>query len=226
MKIKTIQSISFLLSLLIISQLVGCLQNQESGESVSVEERIVQPGIKPELEQFDIEEIAETYYQSEFNFNSNFIVSSSSNVANSNVKKEQIRKLLKDLLEGPCPQNTELFDRLLELISKRIAQVSNILIRSIEPSVIAKLRERIEMLEELEIKIIEKKEECALGTAECSDNFEARINVIISRLENAISHMEVKLLTEQDPQKRERLERLIERAIEQKSRLQDILSRC
>lgn len=222
---------------LLVFSLMSCLENkQEVSSSSNVEEKLTQPGITPnELEQYDIEEVASIYQEFAIRVNQ---LASSSDDSNEELDKGPlppvdhkrrvgIRNLLKGLLDGPCHKNADVvFDRIMENVQKRIDHLSGLLLKAQNPFDIEKLKRRIEVLEELEKKLIEKKEDCANGTADCSDAFQKHLESKIANLDKAIEALEAKILAEQNPLKKEHLEKILERSQELKARLQELLSKC
>ena len=227
---------SKILILVLLFSLVSCLQKDEKAANSSVEENLTPPGITPhQLEQYDIEEVASIYQ--EFAMPVNYVSllpNTSPDKSKEGIlprpdhkKREEIRNLLKGLLDGPCPKNAdEIFDRFIEMVQKRIDHLSELLLKATDPSMIEKIKHRIEVLEELEKKLIEKKEDCANGTANCSDEFQAKIELQITKLDKSIEELEQKILTEQNELFKEHLEKLLERALELKARLQELLAKC
>jgi len=226
---------NFLLFVLVSVLLSSCLQQQDESSATGNEENLTQPGIVAhELEQYDIEEIASVYQ--EFSIPVNHIYAATGSTIDQgngllpppdHKKREHIRNLLRGLLEGPCLKHASVvFDRIIESVQKRILFLSSLLIRSTEPLVIEKIKQRIELLEDLEKKLYEKKEDCADGISECTENFKTRLTHNIEELSITILELEKKILDEQDPVKKEHLEKVLEKTSELKTRLQEVLSRC
>ncbi len=215
----------------------GCLPTQQRNSSISApttgEEVIVDSGMKPdekhEIEQFDIEEISEVYYQQIVPVNHFINVNQHPGLLPPSHQKriDHIKLVLKGLLDGPCPQNADvIFEKLITVIKKRIDDLSIVLVKAVDQQVIEKLRERIEILEELEKKIVEKKEDCANGAASCTDQFKEKIEDLLVDVDILIEDLESQIAEEQSDEKKLELEKSLIRAQSEKIRLQEILSKC
>ncbi len=210
----------------------SCLQQNES--SVENKEVIVDPPIQnSNIEQYDIEEVAEVYQELSVPVNHLSIGPDDSGKDRgllpppSHEKREHIKKLLKGLLEGPCPKNAdEIFSRIIDGLQRRIEHLSDLLAKASDNNVIEKLKNRIEVLEELEVKLEEKKDECAAGTAECSEKFKEHIEKRIAEVSKVITELESKIAAEQNAVKKEYLERLLERMKSLKAHLEEVLAKC
>lgn len=208
----------------------GCVENSQES-SGAVEEKIgnsigpgagLQPEQKHQIEQYDIEEVAGVYNQQV-----EAISVALTPPHNDHKRGEHIRSLLKGLLEGPCLKNSdEILSRVIAILDKRINHLSGLLLKATDPLVIEKIKDRIESLEELEKKLIERKEDCANGVAECSDQIKQKLENLINKLDLLIADLEKKIDLIKDDKKKEHLEKMLNRAQSERTRLQDILSKC
>lgn len=215
---------NFILTLGLSLILSGCLPDNQNQNSSKSEVVIVEPEIKYEIEHYDIEEIAVVYYQQVIPIND---LSADLLPPDNQEKKDHIKLLLKGLLEGPCGKDSKLiFEKLIFSLKKRIDDISVTLSRATEQAAIDKLRERIEILEELEEKIHQRKEDCVNGLDQCTEGYKQQIADLLVKSEEDIELLEQEILQEQNEYKKLQLEKLLNQMQSEKIRLQEIISKC